>query len=323
MSSGQTSFILFIKMPPSLCSGRGAKEGIRNSAGIAARSKELDHGYKFWELLHQRQDQLTRSGHAVADYLLQHADEAQYLSISSLARECNVAEATVFRFCRALGFDGYHEMRIALAQANATGTPSSQRELQPGATTAELCEHAYARFLTAINGTQNALSAEAVDEAVHLMQEARQVFCLGQGGSMLLANDICARFASLSTKFRTAGDSHLQLLTASLMNEADVVLFVSYSGATRDMMETLRTAKAAGAKIILLTHYEDSPGALLADVVLLCGAQESPLDSGSIPIKAAFLYVGEVLVLRYMLDDPAHSNTAQDLTSEALTVKML
>ena len=60
-----------------------------------------------------------------------------------------------------------------------------------------------------------------------------------------------------------------------------------------------------------------------ADVVLLCGAQESPLDSGSIPIKAAFLYVGEVLVLRYMLDDPAHSNTAQDLTSEALTVKML
>ena len=107
------------------------------------------------------------------------------------------------------------------------------------------------------------------------------------------------------------------------MNEADVVHFVSYSGATRDMMETLRTAKAAGAKIILLTHYEDSPGALLADVVLLCGAQESPLDSGSIPIKAAFLYVGEVLVLRYMLDDPAHSNTAQDLTSEALTVKML
>lgn len=203
-------------------------------------------GTNFWELLHQRQDQLTRSGHAVADYLLQHADEAQYLSISSLARECNVAEATVFRFCRALGFDGYHEMRIALAQANATGTPSSQRELQPGATTAELCEHAYARFLTAINGTQNALSTEAVDEAVHLMQEARQVFCLGQGGSMLLANDICARFASLSTKFRTAGDSHLQLLTASLMNEADVVLFVSYSGATRDMMETLRTAKRRG-----------------------------------------------------------------------------
>ena len=52
-------------------------------------------------------------------------------------------------------------------------------------------------------------------------------------------------------------------------------------------------------------------------------ASNAPGESGSIPIKAAFLYVGEVLVLRYMLDDPAHSNTAQGLTSEAMTVKML
>ena len=140
---------------------------------------------------------------------------------------------------------------------------------------------------------------------------------------MLLANDICARFASLTTKFRTAGDSHFQLLTASLMGPEDVVLFVSYSGATRDMMETLRTAKSAGAKVILLTHYEDAPGAALADVVLLCGAQESPLDSGSIPIKVAVLYVAEVLLLRYKLSDPEAATLAQDRTSEALTLKML
>ena len=101
------------------------------------------------------------------------------------------------------------------------------------------------------------------------------------------------------------------------------MLFVSYSGATRDMLETLRTARAAGAKIILLTHYEDSPGAKLADVVLLCGAQESPLDSGNIPIKVALLYVAEVLVLRYTMDDPQNVMDAQDRTSEALAVKML
>ena len=251
----------------------------------------------FWELLQQHQGDLTKSGRTVAEYLLQHAGEAQYLSISSLAKECCVAEATVFRFCRALGFEGYHEMRIALAQANATGALVNQRVPEPDADTATLCEHASALLMTTINGTQ--------------------------GGSMLIANDICARFACISTKFRTAGDSHLQLVTASLMTPEDVVLFVSYSGATRDMLETLRTAKAAGAKIILLTHYEDSPGAKLADVVLLCGAQESPLDSGNIPIKVALLYVAEVLVLRYTMNDPQNVMDAQDRTSEALAVKML
>ena len=277
----------------------------------------------FWELLQQRQDSLTKSGRMVANYLMQHADEAQYLSISSLARECKVAEATVFRFCRALGFEGYHEMRIALAQANATGVLVNQQAPSPDADTATLCEHASALFMTAINGTQNSLSPEAVEQAVDLMRAARQVFCLGQGGSMLLANDICARFSSLSNKFRTAGDSHLQILAASLMGPEDVVLFISYSGATRDMLETLRTAKASGAKIILLTHYEDSPGAAMADVVLRCGAQESPLDSGSIPIKVAVLYVAEVLVLRFLLDDKQRTTEAQERTTEALAVKML
>ena len=49
------------------------------------------------------------------------------------------------------------------------------------------------------------------------------------------------------------------------------------------MMDTLRLAKENGAKVILITHYDDAPGVALADVVLLCGAQENPLDSGSIP----------------------------------------
>ena len=84
----------------------------------------------FWELLQQHQGDLTKSGRTVADYLVQHAAEAQYLSISSLAKECCVAEATVFRFCRALGFEGYHEMRIALAQANATGALVNQHVRQ-------------------------------------------------------------------------------------------------------------------------------------------------------------------------------------------------
>ena len=126
----------------------------------------------FWELLQQHQGDLTKSGRTVAEYLVQHAAEAQYLSISSLARECQVAEATVFRFCRALGFEGYHEMRIALAQANATGVLVNQQEPAPDADTATLCEHASALFMTAINGTQNALSPQAVEQAVALLHTA-------------------------------------------------------------------------------------------------------------------------------------------------------
>ena len=126
--------------------------------------------------------------------------------------------------------------------------------------------------MEALNGTRSVLDPDAIDHAATLLQRARQVYCLGQGGSQVLAEDIWARFSMLSTKFRTAGDSHMQAITASLMGPEDVLLFVSYSGSTRDMMDTLRLAKENGAKVILITHYDDAPGAALADVLLLCGA---------------------------------------------------
>ena len=185
-------------------------------------------GTNFWELLQQRQDQLTRSGHAVADYLLQHADEAQYLPFP---RWPGSAMSPRPRCSGSAGRSGSTATTRCALRWRRPMPPApcpASGSFSPGLTTETLFEHASARLFTAINGTQNALSAEAVDEAARMLREAKQVFCFGQGGSMLLANDICARFASLSTKFRTSGDSHLQLLTASLMNEADVVLFVSY-----------------------------------------------------------------------------------------------
>ena len=95
----------------------------------------------FWEMLRVKRDSLTKSGIIVADYLVQHAEDAQYLSISSLAKACGVAEATIFRFCRSLGFEGYNEMKIALAKATATAVPVYQK-LEPGVDTQTLCTHA-------------------------------------------------------------------------------------------------------------------------------------------------------------------------------------
>ena len=111
----------------------------------------------FWELLREKYSELTRSGRLVADYLTQHAEQAQYLSISALGAACGVAEATIFRFCRSLGFDGYNEMKIALAQANAM--PNAE---------------AGAVSVDAINGTLGVLDPAAVDEAAALLEQARQ-----------------------------------------------------------------------------------------------------------------------------------------------------
>ena len=123
----------------------------------------------FWDLLAEKQDSLTKSGTIIADYLTKHAEEAQFLSISSLAKACNMAEATIYRFCKQLGFEGYNEMKISLAQANVTPTPFSSYSLDPSMPTSSLCDNVCASFQAAISNTMSVLDFDAIDEAAILL----------------------------------------------------------------------------------------------------------------------------------------------------------
>ena len=79
------------------------------------------------EELARRYEKLTKSEKKVADYVFAHHRNPQFMSITSLAEECRVAEATIFRFCKTLGFKGYNEFKLALAKAQGQAGGS-----QPG-----------------------------------------------------------------------------------------------------------------------------------------------------------------------------------------------
>ena len=84
----------------------------------------------------------------------------------------------------------------------------------------------------------------------------------------------------------------MQIMNTALATSRDVLLVFSYSGSTKDMEDTLQIAREHGVSIILVTHYPNSRAAQFADVVLLCGYNEGPLQSGSIPAK-----VGQLLLI--------------------------
>ena len=204
----------------------------------------------FWDLLAEKQDSLTKSGTIIADYLTKHAEEAQFLSISSLAKACNMAEATIYRFCKQLGFEGYNEMKISLAQANVTPTPFSSYSLDPSMPTSSLCDNVCASFQAAISNTMSVLDFDAIDEAALLLQRATSVYCLGQGGSRVLANDIWVRFATISNKFRNCGDSHTQLIAASYQAEGDSEAKKIRNSTDKEISIMLSDAKAEAANTI-------------------------------------------------------------------------
>ena len=84
------------------------------------------------------------------------------------------------------------------------------------------------------------------------------------------------------------------------MELTDVIVLFSYSGATHNGIAVLELAKVRGIPTILVTRFPKSPAAQLADVVLHCGSNETPFQSGSVPAKIAQLVLQDILYQEYM-----------------------
>ena len=259
----------------------------------------------------------TASERKVADYMLSNPNGMAYLSISELAAACGVAEATISRFCRRLGYSGFPAFKMAVANASVRHKLPSDNPLSGEVTSEDSVADICQKLLTA--------ETEAMSQTMSasLLQSASRVLCMGQGGSMLIASEAAHLFSTVSNRFYPVSDSHLQAMAATLMDPTDVIFFFSYSGSTKAMMETLELAKARQGKVILVTRFPNSPGALLADVVLQCGANENPLQSGSVAARIAQMYLLDVLFSEYSRRDLDRVSENRAKIADALLDKHL
>ena len=241
--------------------------------------------------------QLTASERKVADYVVVHQRDTQFMSISDLADACGVAEATVSRFCRRLKYKGYNAFKLAVANTAAQhpGNLVLSGEINPEDNLPDLCQKLYATAADALAQTLAVIRPESISAAADILTHAGRVLCMGQGGSMIMAMETAHLFSTAMPGFVPVWDSHLQMIAAATLTPQDAVLFFSYSGATRDLLELLEVVRERHAKVILITHFPKSPAAALVDVILQCGANEGPLQMGSVPARIAQLFLVDIL----------------------------
>ena len=265
---------------------------------------------------------LTSSEKKIADFIMAQHDSALNASISDLAKLSGVAEATITRFSRTLGYKGYNDFKIELARSSVGSKPNPlSGEVSSEDTFNEMADKVYAANLNAMDQTHELLDESSIKKAADILEEASIVYCMGQGGSMIIAEEAAHLFNTCYNNFFPITDNHYQAITATKMKKGDVLLYFSYSGATKDMMHTISLAKENMAKTILITHFPNSPGALLADVVLKCGANETPLQLGSVAAKISQLYLLDVLFSELCLRNLDECRKYRSKIADALAVK--
>ena len=201
--------------------------------------------HNIFETISSQYFQLTNSEKKVADYVLRHRIDVQYMSISELAEECTVADATISRFCRRLGLTGYNAFKLELAKASMTRDShrADAAILQESSGFHAMCKKLLGENVAVLEQTIQLLDPRQVSRAVDLLRRSRRVVCMGQGSSMVLSEEAWTLFSTVSPKFLFVPDSHLQMNTLALMDPDELVLFFSYSGSTRDFQDLLEVAR--------------------------------------------------------------------------------
>ena len=170
-----------------------------------------------FEKINSEYYQLTSAEKKVADYAVIHQQKTQFMSISELAEEAGVAEATISRFCKRLGYKGYSAFKLAVANSTArrVEAPTVPGEIRPEDSIEELCQKLYAADRDAMAQTVELIRPDSVRKAADLLFSAEKVLCMGQGGSMILAQECAHLFSTARPNFYAVLDSHMQAIAAS------------------------------------------------------------------------------------------------------------
>ncbi|MFD5325937.1 MurR/RpiR family transcriptional regulator [Streptomyces sp. NPDC127092] len=255
-------------------------------------------------LIRSELPRMSGSLRKVGDWVLADPARVAGLSAAELGRRTGTSQATVTRFCHALGLDSYQRLLLELAreQGQESAEPREHRPLGPEIGPDEPLDDVVAAVaradLAALRATSEQLDLEALERAARALAQARRIDVYGVGASGVLALETQARLFGIGCEARAWTEVHAAETSAALLTPADAVVALSHSGATREVLGPLRLAAERGAATVAVTADPRSPVARAAGVHLTSTAAPTGFRHGGFGTRHSVLLILDCLYAR-------------------------
>ncbi|MBP2491389.1 MULTISPECIES: MurR/RpiR family transcriptional regulator [Rhizobium] len=257
----------------------------------------------------------------VVDTVFALRDFSDETSLKQIAENAGVSEAMVVKITKKLGFSGFRDFRSAVSQYNRQPTAEMHQELSVEDTSLEIVQKVFRTSIHALEETLAILDMEAFDRAADLIHQARNRDFYGVGGSAQIARDVAHKFLRIGVRASVFDDSHMMLMSASLLLDGDIAIGFSHSGNTIAVIEAIQLARRNGARTIAITNYDSSALAQSADVVLCSTAQGSPLMGENAAARIAQLNILDAIFVAVAQRDYQAAERNLERTMSAVTSK--
>ena len=232
---------------------------------------------------------LRKSEKVVADYLRRHSTDKLQQSITEFAKTLGVSDATVSRFSRALGYSGYPDLKLALAEASGSVDRNSvvniPSELDRNDPLITLSAKLSVLLSNSILGTQKLLDEQLLEQCVGELRSCDQVVLIGVGGAAAICMEAAHLFTKAGVDAKSYDDGYNQIVAAANMSKNSLMIGISHTGTTADVGNALTLARKNGASTIAITSEPHSLVGKSAARTLLTWNSNTP----SVPLYGDFL----------------------------------
>lgn len=242
----------------------------------------------------------SKSDNKLIHYFLSNGLKACSSSISEISRDCDISHATVTRFARKFGFETLKDFKISLAQD--LGAQDSDSHIKRTAINLkESCEATAQKLLqlnqTLLSQTAVEIGFESVTKMVKEMVSARHVFFFGIGSSGFLARDAARKIARIGIDARCYTDSHEIMTHSAMITSNDLVIYISNSGKTGELVRSAAICSKRGAMICAITAETTSPLYSFTDITVLHAVHDYDLAHGYADSRLSVFFIIDLIYI--------------------------
>lgn len=250
------------------------------------------------------QDQLknfSKTELQLANYILENPEKVINMSIKDLSINSGVSSATIVRFCRTIGVDGYGNLKIQLSSNISSIKDKSYSEIEKNEDINLIINKLELRLNHSISSTKNLIDKNTLDSCINLLHNANQIQVFGIGASSLVSADIYQKFVRLGLPIHFNNDYHIATTSLSVAKQNSIFIGISHSGNTKEIVNLINLAKNNNLKTIAITSDDTSLVAKTADYVLLTEkSSESPLRTAATISLITQLFVVDIIFFSYV-----------------------
>lgn len=264
---------------------------------------------------------VTKSDKILIEYIKNNIEDVFYKPISQIAKESNIGEATITRFSKKMGFSGLQDFKVTLAQEISSGSKSRtiiNSNIENNEPVIDTAKKLLNSNINTLESTVDIIDGTEIHRSAQLIINAKRIYFVGIGYSGIIAQDSNYKFMRIGLNCVSFDSSHTMIMMASIMEKGDLLVAISHSGETDEIIKTVQLAKQNGVDIISITKKKESSLKIISDIHLEYFSEETLLETGSISSKLAQIFLIDLIYTQVVKEKSSEAIDRKIKTTDAI-----